>query len=200
MTVQKRRTSRSRRRRLILAALSVLVLVAVLLFFALRHLFPVRYLATVQEYAGQNGVPPSLVMAVIHTESGFREDAVSRRQAKGLMQITDDTLYWLMSKDGDDTEYTPQQLFDPQVNIRFGTFFLGLLLDEFSEERTALAAYNAGRGNVKKWLAAPETSENGRLTVIPFGETRRYVEKVARAKLVYELLYPNINTPAKAKK
>ncbi len=176
------------------AGLAVLALIAVLGFYALRYYFPVRYLELVREYSEKNDLSPSLVMAVIHTESGFRKEAVSRRQAKGLMQITDDTLYWLMSKDGDDTEYTPEQLFDPVVNIRFGSFFLGLLMSEFPDERTALAAYNAGRGNVKKWLASPETSQNGSLTEIPFGETKRYVEKVARAKLAYELLYPEINS------
>lgn len=126
-------------------------------------------------------VPPSLVFAVIRTESDFNKDAVSAAGATGLMQLMPDTFVYirdeLLFETTDESE-----IADPAVNIRYGTRYLAYLLDRFENERDALAAYNAGEGRVSEWLAQGEGE-------IPFAETAAYVKKVAAAREQYQKKY-----------
>ena len=105
------------------------------------------------------------------------------------MQIMPDTGKWIAEKlevEG----FSEEKLFEPETNIRFGCWYLKYLLDTFSgDRRTAAAAYNAGPGNVKKWLADERYSSGGELVKIPFKETERYVEKVQRAYEKYTEIY-----------
>ena len=152
--------------------------------------FPLKYGELIDQYAQQYGVDRSLIAAVIFTESGFRSDAVSSQQAKGLMQITDDTFWWLQSKDDTQEELATELLFQPEINIQYGTLNLQLLLREFEDKRTALAAYNAGRSRVQGWLKDSRYSHDGKvLSAIPYPETANYVEKVERYQRVYQFLY-----------
>ena len=81
-------------------------------------------------------------------------------------------------------------LFDPEINIEFGCWYLNNLLSEFDDLSLALAAYNGGSGNVTKWLNDPEYSSDGEnLTYIPFKETKKYVDKVSTRYNVYKFLY-----------
>ena len=148
----------------------------------------VEYLDTVEVYAESYSVPKELILAVIKTESKFKSDAVSSKGAVGLMQIQPETFVWLCEKNSD-TSNDPNLLYTPDVNIRYGTYYLDMLYSEFGSWETVLAAYNAGPANVRKWLKDPEYSENGVLTNIPFKETREYVEKVLEAKNKYTELY-----------
>ena len=126
----------------------------------------------------------ALLMALIHTESGFDPLAVSAVGARGLTQIMPDTFDWLRSKTGDNLTF--DDLFRPEVSVRYGAVMLKYLLDEFGEPETALAAYHAGRGRVNQWLRDPAISVDGyRIDEIPSSDTRHYVFKVMRAYAHY---------------
>lgn len=153
----------------------------------LRKTHPQKYAESVEKYAAEYDVPESVVYAVIKTESGFTPDAVSLKGAIGLMQITPDTFDWLCSKTGD--EANALLLYEPDTNIRYGTYFLSLLHNEYKAWDTVYAAYNAGRGRVNSWLASEEYNNNGRLKNIPYEETASYVKKVEKAQSVYARLY-----------
>lgn len=151
-----------------------------------RATYPLAYTEEVERYAQRFELPPSLIYGIIYTESRFRPDAVSSAEAKGLMQLMDGTFTWVLEMMGEESG----DVFDPDTNIRCGTKVLDILTDEFSEIETALAAYNAGIGNVRKWLKDDQYSDDGKtLHTIPFEETRRYVERVTEAQTMYQNLY-----------
>lgn len=162
----------------------------------LRKTHPQKYAESVEKYAAEYDVPESVVYAVIKTESGFTPDAVSLKGAIGLMQITPDTFDWLCSKTGG--EANALLLYEPDTNIRYGTYFLSLLHNEYKAWDTVYAAYNAGRGRVNSWLASEEYNNNGRLKNIPYEETASYVKKVEKAQSVYARLYYGENGDATA--
>ncbi len=174
----------------LLGSLLLLIAVAILgIRVALTTLYPLRYEAWIDQYSEENGLSPAFVYGVIHTESRFRPDAVSKIGARGLMQITEETFEWTKWRMGD-TETVYDDLFDPQTNIRYGTRLLALLLDEFGGEEEALAAYHAGWGSVKRWLASSEHSADGVvLDNIPFSDTAWYVPKVLKTAGIYHRLY-----------
>lgn len=153
-------------------------------------LFPQKYLEYVDKFSEKYNIEPSLVYAVMLTESHFVPDALSRKGAKGLMQISDLTGEWAAEEIGI-MGYTNDSLYNPEVNIEIGCWYLNKLIVQFNEPlETALAAYNAGSGNVSKWLANNQYSDDGKtLKQIPFKETRNYIKKVLTAKKIYELLY-----------
>ncbi len=156
-----------------------------------KSAYPVKYSEYVEKYAKQYDVDVNLVYAVIRTESSFISEAQSHLNARGLMQITDDTFKWAKSRMNEqDDSTTYDDLYDSETNIKYGTFILSLLIDEFQTEETAVAAYHAGWGNVKNWLNDPDKSKDGVSIIdIPINNTRDYVDKVAKAKKVYESIY-----------
>ena len=154
-----------------------------------KYIYPMKYKEEVVLYAEEFSLNPKLVFSVIKTESGFREDAVSEKGAKGLMQIIDGTASYIAKLLGE-KEY---DIFSPSTNIRFGCFYLRLLIDKFTVEKTALCAYNAGEGNVNKWLNNKGYSTDGvNLTLIPYRETEEYIKKIYKSYAKYEKLYGNI--------
>lgn len=171
----------------VLTAAALLALVGVRAL--LKTFYPDDYSELVERYSAQNGLPVSLVYGVIHTESGFRPRAVSSVGARGLMQITEETFEWTKWRMRDEvTGY--DDLFDPEVNIRYGTYLLSLLTAEFGGTNEALAAYHAGWGSVKKWLSLPEYSADGaQLDAIPFADTAQYVPRVLKTARIYQRLY-----------
>jgi soluble lytic murein transglycosylase len=148
------------------------------------------YSQYVEKYAAEQKLDPLLVYAVIKNESGFNPQARSSIGARGLMQLTPDTFEWAQMLEQTQTKYTQSDLDTPEINIRYGTVVLSALVKQFGNEKTALAAYHAGRTNVMKWLADSRYSHDGKtLYNIPFSETRRYVAKVAKTKEIYKKLY-----------
>jgi soluble lytic murein transglycosylase len=154
-------------------------LLAVLLLSAGLFLFPLKHMRIIERCGREYGVPAALVCGVINRESRFRENAVSGKGAAGLMQIMPATAAEIAGKLG----ISSYNIKDPETNIRFGCFYLASLIERFGDERTALAAYNAGAGNVGGWLG-----EGGELDMIPFPETRKYVSGVMSDKRVYEIV------------
>lgn len=184
----KHRTTRRAFGAALIAAVLLFALAAGLTAVGLRLAYPQKYRAQVLQASAEYQVPPALLFAVIRTESSFRPAAVSSAGAQGLTQITPETFEWLCYKSGEDPAVF--SLFDPETSIRFGAYFLHLLLMEFSEPATALAAYHAGRGRVNSWLTDPACSADGvHLHSIPVRETAHYVQKVEHAQRVYTNLY-----------
>lgn len=179
---------------LILAA--VVGVCAVLFGFVYRYYYrsayPVKYTHAVEAESKKNGLPASLVYAVIRTESGFDPLAQSSVGARGLMQITEETLDWTAWRLGEEPQPF-EVLFDGEANIKYGAALLRLLIDDFGSLENALCAYHAGYGNASRWLDDPKHSPDGEnVENIPFGDTARYVKKVKETQRIYERLY-NIN-------
>jgi soluble lytic murein transglycosylase len=133
---------------------------------------PLRHEDIIRQQAADKGVPADLIAAVIYSESRFR-DQTSHAGARGLMQITPSTAKLIEQLSGGQT-FRSDDLSNPDINIRYGTFYLRYLIDKFDgNEVAALAAYNAGETNVTAWGGS-----SLRLDDIPFPETRGYVEDV----------------------
>ena len=155
-----------------------------------KAVYPIQYADEVQAAADEFGIDPHLIFAIIHTESDFNPDALSSADAKGLMQLTDDTYQWAVERENTGAAADPQNLFDPAVNIRYGVSVLTLLGEQFHNVDTILAAYNAGQGRVREWLADPDYSKDGTtLHTIPYPETADYVRRVQQARRYYQRLY-----------
>ncbi|HOV79899.1 MAG TPA: lytic transglycosylase domain-containing protein [Bacillota bacterium] len=173
---------------------AVVIFLLILFFVNLgdigRFFYPFPYRETTFQYARRFGVDPFLIAAVIKGESNFNKYAVSDRGARGLMQIMPETGGWVAGQLGD-TAFNPDQLFDPETNIKYGSWYIADLAEEFHGDPVlVLAAYNGGRSNVKEWLANRELT-GGESTVeqIPFPETRHFVKKVLKYRYIYRLLY-----------
>ena len=140
----------------------------------------------VEFYSKEYNLDENLVYSIIKAESKFKEDAVSRKGAKGLMQIGDGTRDWA----AEELKLEKVDIFKPQDNIRIGCWYLNRLYREFGDLDLVIAAYNGGSGNVKKWLADEEFSSDGEnLETIPFKETASYVEKVKYNYEMYKKIY-----------
>jgi len=144
---------------------------------------PLRHEDIIRQESAQWDVEPALVAAMIYAESHFR-DQTSHADARGLMQITPDTARFIARKSRG-TEFVLEDLSDPDVNIAYGTFYLRYLLDLLDQnEIAALAAYNAGIGNVDEWGGGELQLDD-----IRFGETRSYVERVLEKRQTYRDTY-----------
>jgi soluble lytic murein transglycosylase len=147
---------------------------------------PLRHDDIIRQQASDKGLDPSLIAAVIYAESRFT-DATSHAGARGLMQITPQTAAEIARRSGG-TEFEQGDLATPQINIAYGAWYLRWLLRRYGEnEMLAVAAYNAGTGNVDKWIADDPGLE---AADIPFPETRAYVAKVLEARRDYQREYP----------
>ena len=172
---------RKQRNKILLIIALVLGLIWVCIFLAKegvllggKYKYPVAYSSYITRYSRENELDPYLVISVIKQESNFIADARSP-YAGGLMQLTEVTAKEYASKLG----LTDYNYMDPETNIKIGCFVLSSLIDKYGVIDTALAAYNAGVGNVDSWLENPDYSTDGKtLYKIPFPETKHYVEKI----------------------
>ena len=145
-----------------------------------RARYPLRYEQIVTAHARNYRLEPELLAAVIYQESKFDADAVSDSGAVGLMQLLPATAQGIADRTGG-SGWHEHDLLDPELNVRYGSWYLRHLLDKYDDEQLALAAYNAGQTNVDRWRA--------RGGGIRFPETRRYVERVRELKEVYARAY-----------
>ncbi|MBQ8331386.1 MAG: lytic transglycosylase domain-containing protein [Clostridia bacterium] len=156
-----------------------------------RYNHPQAYHEIITKYSVDYNIPEYVIFAVIKTESDFDPTAKSSAGARGLMQMMPSTFEWLTGEEHLNERLPELTLHDPEVSIRYGTYYLNYLYKKFNYNwDTAFAAYNGGEGNVAKWLKNPEyADEEGNLTYIPFAETRSYVSKVNSAMELYQKLY-----------
>lgn len=145
-----------------------------------RLRYPLRYEAIVVAHARTYDLSPTLLAAVIHTESKFDASARSEAGAIGLMQLLPETAKGIAVRTGGH-RFVVDDLLDPELNVRYGSWYLRHLIDRYDDVRTALAAYHAGQGNVDAWR------RDG--VGIQFPETRAYVERVIEAQRVYADAY-----------
>jgi len=145
-----------------------------------RIWYPLRYSTNVRVYASQDHLDPALLAAVIEAESKFNSNAQSSAGAVGLMQLTPSTAKGIARYTGG-SRFRVSDLTNPDINIRYGAWYLGHLLSKYGNERLALAAYNAGQANVDRW----QQEHVG----IRFDETKDYVAKVERLKKIYRRAY-----------
>ncbi len=151
--------------------------------------YPLKYAETIEAKAEENGLPASLVYAVVKTESGFEPDAESSVGARGLMQLTKETFEWIDYRRGE-TGAVWDDMYDPETNLDYGTFLLSQLMEEFGTVENALAAYHAGWNAVKNWLADSSYSSDGKtLDKIPYPDTEYYVDKVTKTMEGYQETY-----------
>lgn len=169
-----------------------IIIISILVGLTISFVFPIGYKDYINIYSNQYDIDPFLVAAIINVESKYNKEAVSNRNARGLMQITSQTGKW-GAQELAIKGYSDEMLFEPEINIRIGVWYLNQLNKEFNGELSlVLAAYNAGSGNVTKWLADGNYSKDGRvLSEIPFKETKEYLEKVTFNYKVYNVFYEN---------
>jgi soluble lytic murein transglycosylase len=145
-----------------------------------RLRYPLRYEQIVVGHAENYNLEPNLVAAVIYQESKFDADAVSSSGAVGLMQLLPETAQGIADRTGG-TGWQERDLVNPELNVRYGSWYLRHLLDKYGDEELALAAYNAGQANVDRWRAEGSGIE--------FPETRHYVHRVQELKAIYARAY-----------
>jgi soluble lytic murein transglycosylase len=145
-----------------------------------RLWYPLSYKAIVTGHARNYKLDPALLSAVIYQESKFDANAKSSTGAIGLMQLQPDTAKGIAIHTGG-SRFKVSDLYDPEINVRYGAWYLRHLLEKYRNERLALAAYNAGQRNVDEWRAQGED--------IQFAETRAYVKRVEHLKTIYRRAY-----------
>lgn len=183
--------AKSRRRRWLLVVAAALLGVGVAVAVsridvekAIREItLPLRHDDIIRQQASEKDLDPALIAAVIYAESRFR-DQESHAGALGLMQVTPQTAAGIARRSGG-TQFVTGDLSDPEINISYGSYYLRYLLDLYDgNEVAALAAYNAGTGNVESWGGADLS-----LDAIRFPETRAYVQEVLEKRLEYRSQY-----------
>jgi soluble lytic murein transglycosylase len=145
-----------------------------------RVRYPLQYEHIVAGHARNYDLDAALLAAVIYRESKFEADARSGSGAIGLMQLLPATARGIAVHTGG-SRFRVEDLYDPEINVRYGSFYLRRLLRKYDDVRLALAAYNAGQANVDGWLA--------RDAGIEFPETREYVDEVLEIRDIYARAY-----------
>lgn len=171
----------------------VIILILVLFissikFVAKKFIFPLKYKEQVFKYSDEYNVDPYLIYAVIKAESKFNPDAISNKDAKGLMQLLETTASEI-------SIYETLDLFDVDINISLGTKYLSSLISRYNGNYyLAICAYNAGMGNLDKWLdngIINKNLSNHLDNNIPINETKDYLKKVINNYNSYKVLYDN---------
>lgn len=177
--------------------IAILIIVLIMLFgvfkvqnIVLKKIYPTKYSEYVYKYAKEYNVDPILVFAIIKAESNFNPKVVSSSNAIGLMQVMDSTGEEIARKLEINFE-KKSSLYNPELNIQIGTKYFSNLMKEYNNNYLlALTAYNAGIGNVKRWIEQGVIKEDGSdIENIPYKETNNYVRKIIRDYKIYKELY-----------
>ena len=183
-----------KKRTIILFSIIVFIIIFVLIFkpqnLILKMIYKQDYSQYVYKYAKENDIDPLLVFSIIKVESNFKRNTKSSSNAMGLMQLMEATAIEL-SNEIDEEIVTTETLYNPDTNIKLGTKYYAYLLKQYNGNTyLALAAYNAGMGNVNKWIEDGIIKDDGSdIENIPFKETNSYVRKIIRDYKIYQELY-----------
>jgi len=153
-----------------------------------QQMYPTDYSELILQASKEFGVPEDVIFATIKVESDFDPNAISSVGARGLMQMMPSTFEWLTGDEHLGEHRSVKELKDPEISIRYGTYYLSYLYKKFNYNwDIAFAAYNGGETNVAKWLKDPKcVDEQGNLTYIPIPETANYVKKIKKALEYYQ--------------
>ncbi len=184
-------------KRIIIVIIVVMIIVVSLFLLkddVLKMIYPKTYEEVISIYGEKYEVEENLIFAVIKAESNFDKNAVSNRNAIGLMQIMESTAKEVANKYGIDVQKEDMKghLADVYTNIEIGTCYLSSLIQKYGNKEVALAAYNAGTGTVDSWIEKGIIAKDGsNIENIPYKETNNYVRKILRDYKIYEDLYKN---------
>ena len=182
---------------IILIVLIIILLLIFVLFrivrvqdFILQKIYPTKYSEYVEKYSEENGLDKYLVYALIKAESNFDPEVKSSSDARGLMQLMEETAVE-MSNSIENTSVEVYDLYDPETNIKLGTSYLAYLLRLYDGNMVlAITAYNAGLGNVEQWISDGIINEDGSdIENIPYTETSNYVRKILKNYEMYQKIY-----------
>lgn len=154
----------------------------------MQKIYPKDYRQYVRRYSIEYNVDELLIYSIIKVESNFKENATSNSDAKGLMQLMENTAFEMCDKLEENIK--KQEIYNPQINIKIGTYYFSTLLKKYNNVGLALAAYNAGMGRVDEWLEKRIIKLDGSdLENIPYKETNMYVRRVLNSYEMYKELY-----------
>ncbi len=158
----------------------------------LTKVYKLEYTEYIKKYANEYNVDEYLIYAIIKAESNFNQDAVSHRGAKGLMQLMYSTAEDISKRIG--IELNEDNILEPDININLGTKYISMLIQKYNNINLALAAYNAGSGNVDGWIEKGTLKSDGSdIENVPFTETNNYVRKILRDYEIYKNIYEESN-------
>ena len=186
---------RLKNKKILVCGLIILILIVFLIVFKnkiQRIFYPKLHEEFVSMYSDEYGVDENLVFAVIKAESNFQEDAVSHKDALGLMQIMKETAEDVARKYNIEIDFnnSEREILNVQNNIKIGTKYLAVLLEKYKNIEVAVAAYNAGIGTVDNWIEKEIIKSDGSdIENIPYKETNNYVRKILRNYKIYQDLY-----------
>lgn len=173
----------------------IIVAVIVGILVLRTYVYPIKYKEQILEYSKKNNLDPYLTLAIINTESKFNTKATSNKEAKGLMQITEPTAKEINNVTHSVDEINNSTIYDINVNLELGCNYLASLITRYKGNYyIAICAYNAGIGNVNKWIeqgSIPDKLDTTDIT-LPFNETTNYLKKVIKAYEVYKIIYPSL--------
>ena len=177
--------------------IAVVLIIFIMLFgilkiqnFILKKIYKTNYSEYVYKYSQENEIDPLLTFAIIKAESNFNRNIKSKSGAIGLMQLMESTAIEQAEEVNEEIAVT-ESLYNPEINIKIGKKYYSKLIKKYNNNMLlALAAYNAGIGNVDKWIQEGIIKEDGSdIENIPFKETNNYVRKIVRDYKIYQDLY-----------
>lgn len=161
---------------LLFLCFAILIVIA-MTFFMYALFYPLKYQDYILTASLTYNVKPEVIASVINAESSFNSEAVSSKGAVGLMQVMPSTAEYLAQQ----LNLSTYDLFEPEINIMLGSYYLSYLIDQFGDLKIAVCAYNAGPNRVRKWLNEQNISDkNINEFNIPYAETRNYLKKVLK--------------------
>ena len=167
-----------------LIVFSVICFFCVVMFVVFNFvIFPTKYKNYVVAYAKKYNLNKSLVYAVIKAESNFDEKAVSKTGARGLMQLIQPTAEWI-AEELELKDFSYDDMFNPEINVWFGCFYLNYLSTKFKDEKAVICAYNAGEGVVRNWLDGNDMLDDNKIS---YAETKKYLSRVTGFIKVYQI-------------
>lgn len=173
-------------KKLLLFVFTIVILMCLIIKNFANFLYPIKYSEYIDKYACEYNIDKNLVYAIIKQESNFNEKAISPKGAVGLMQVMNRTANDVVKR----IDIDKVNLYDPEINIHIGVKYFSELIEKYNDEKMAIIAYNAGTGNVDKWIQENIISENGEnLEKVPFRETNMYLRKVLKNYEIYNKLY-----------
>ena len=173
----------------------IIIIIIVLTILALKtqvlpKLYPKEYSEYIEKYAEEYNIDSLWIYSIVKAESNFQKTAKSRSNAIGLMQIMLSTAKEIGSEINFEGNITEEKLYEPETNIQIGTAYFKILLEKYNNYNLALIAYNAGMGNLDKWLEQGIIDSQGEnLENIPYAETKNYVKKILQNYKIYSEIY-----------